>query len=63
MPTATDVAIIGDPIIGSTLTGIYTYNYSKPDPEGASTYQWYRYKAPEDVLPPLPQVYGDIQTQ
>lgn len=40
-PTATDVAIVGDPVVGKTLEGSYTYADADGDLEGASKYQWW----------------------
>jgi hypothetical protein len=38
--SASDVGISGDPLVGSTLTGTYTFNDVQSYPD-ASTYQWY----------------------
>lgn len=41
-PTATNVAFTGSLFVGQTLTGSYTYNDVENNPEGASTFRWYR---------------------
>ncbi len=41
-PTATSVSISGTVESGNNLTGHYTYSDTENDPEGISTYQWYR---------------------
>ena len=41
-PTATQVSIAGTPAVGTQLTGHYTYADANQDPEGASTFKWYR---------------------
>ncbi len=49
---ATNVTISGDPIVGQTLTGEYTYvNDSGINSEGASTFQWYRTGGEEENIP------------
>jgi len=45
-PTVSNVGISGNPKIGSTLTGTYTYDDAEGDAESGSTYKWYR----NDVL-------------
>jgi hypothetical protein len=40
-PTAT-VSLSGEFFVGSTLTGVYSFNDVDGDAEGASTFQWYR---------------------
>ncbi|MDD3363835.1 MAG: hypothetical protein PHZ03_02515 [Syntrophomonas sp.] len=42
VPTASNVSIDGNTQVGQTLTGQYTYGDFDGDPEGVSTYQWYR---------------------
>jgi len=42
IPTVSQVQIIGSLQVGQTLTGNYTYNDTESDPEGVSTFQWYR---------------------
>ena len=41
-PTATSVSIDGTVAVGSVLTGKYTYSDANGDPEGTSTFKWYR---------------------
>ena len=41
-PTATNVRQTGNAAYGQSLTGVYTYSDADNDPEGISTYQWYR---------------------
>jgi LruC domain-containing protein/uncharacterized protein (TIGR02145 family) len=41
-PTATNVLQTGTAQEGSTLTGVYTYSDPENDPQGTSTFQWYR---------------------
>jgi len=41
-PTAINLSISGNPKIGDTLMGIYTYSDSDNDVEGTSTFRWYR---------------------
>ncbi|MFA4818832.1 MAG: hypothetical protein WC621_03250 [Patescibacteria group bacterium] len=41
-PVATNVVITGNTIIGSTLTGSYTYSDADGNPQGVSTFKWYR---------------------
>ncbi|PSU35449.1 hypothetical protein [Photobacterium lutimaris] len=61
-PIASSVAISGDALVGSTLTGKYSFtdpNYS-PRPEGESQYQWRQADADEDTS--NDKVLGDSQT-
>ena len=41
-PQATSVQLSGTTIYGQALTGSYTYVDAETDPEGTSTFQWYR---------------------
>ncbi|USB33945.1 S-layer homology domain-containing protein [Paenibacillus sp. YPG26] len=41
-PTATPVTITGDPVVGESLSGSYTYGDVNGDVENGTTYQWYR---------------------
>ncbi len=41
-PTASSVSIAGTTTVGQTLTGSYTYADTESDPEGISTFKWYR---------------------
>ncbi len=41
-PVASVVTVAGPLQTGKTLTGAYTYYDAENDPEGASTYKWYR---------------------
>jgi len=41
-PVATNVEVSGTKMVGSTLTGSYTYQDGDGDPEAYSTYKWYR---------------------
>lgn len=41
-PTASSVAVSGSTVVGQTLTGSYTYADAESNPEGTSTFQWYR---------------------
>lgn len=41
-PTATNVKITGQAAAGQLLTGSYTYNDTENNPEGTSTFKWYR---------------------
>ncbi|MDM8161825.1 FISUMP domain-containing protein, partial [Labilibaculum sp. K2S] len=41
-PEAQSPAISGSAMVGSTLTASYTYYDADADPQGATTYQWYR---------------------
>ncbi|MDV7392809.1 hypothetical protein RZS08_15680, partial [Arthrospira platensis SPKY1] len=41
-PTASNLSISPAPAVNLTLTGSYTYNDVNNDPEGATTFQWYR---------------------
>lgn len=41
-PTASSVSISGTTTVGQTLTGTYTYFDGDTDPEGSSTFKWYR---------------------
>lgn len=61
-PIASSVAISGDALVGSTLTGKYTFtdpNYS-PRPEGDSQYQWRQ--ADGDADTGNDKVLGESQT-
>jgi len=40
-PTATDVTVTGDLLVGSNLTGTYVYSDANGDVEEGSTFQWY----------------------
>jgi hypothetical protein len=42
-PTVSRTAITGTLSVGNTLTGNYQYSDPDGDPEGSSTYQWYRF--------------------
>ncbi|MBS2101246.1 hypothetical protein, partial [Carboxylicivirga linearis] len=42
-PTATNVYFTGQPVVGQTMTGQYTFNAGSGGlPESGTTYQWYR---------------------
>jgi hypothetical protein len=41
-PIASSVAISGTPTAGLTLNGMYVYSDGENDPEGVSTFKWYR---------------------
>ncbi len=41
-PYATNVNITGTLAVGAPLTGNYDYNDAVPDPEGVTTFKWYR---------------------
>jgi len=41
-PTAKNVALSGTLTVGQTLTGSYKYYDPNTDPEGTSTFRWYR---------------------
>lgn len=41
VPTVKQVAIIGEPLIGGTLSGSYLYENADENPEGVSTFCWY----------------------
>jgi len=41
-PVASSVNFSGSLVTGSTLTGSYTYSDTESDPEGTSTYRWFR---------------------
>ncbi len=41
-PTADNIRVLGNPIEGQWLQGIYTYYDLENDPEGATVYRWYR---------------------
>jgi len=41
-PVASIVSFSGTMEVGETLTGSYTYTDNESDPEGTSTFQWYR---------------------
>ena len=41
-PYATNVYQSGSSVIGSTLTGNYTYNDADNDPQGTTVFKWYR---------------------
>lgn len=41
-PTASNLSISPAPAVNLTLTGSYTYSDVNNDPEGATTFQWYR---------------------
>jgi len=41
-PLATGVQLSGTTVYGQTLTGTYTYSDAENDPQGTSTYKWYR---------------------
>jgi len=41
-PVATNVTQTGTTEVGQALTGSYTYSDNESDPEGASTFAWYR---------------------
>ena len=45
-PTASSVSINGTPEVGQTLMGVYAFNDTDGDLEGASTYRWLRGGAP-----------------
>ncbi len=42
VPVASSVSFSGSLITGSTLTGSYTYSDTESDPEGTSTFRWFR---------------------
>jgi hypothetical protein len=41
-PTATNVNVVGNPRSGLTVYGTYTYFDADNDPEGTSTFKWYK---------------------
>lgn len=41
-PDATSISISGNAVVGQTLTGSYVYSDLESNPEGASTFKWYR---------------------
>lgn len=41
-PTVSQVQVIGTPQVGQILAGSYVYSDADSDPEGISTFQWYR---------------------
>jgi len=41
-PVASQVQVTGNSQVGQTLTGSYVYSDADSDPEGVSTFQWYR---------------------
>ncbi len=41
-PTASNLNVSPAPAVNLTITGSYTYNDENADPEGTSTFQWYR---------------------
>lgn len=41
-PTASNLSIRGTLLVGQTLTSHYTYTDSENDPEGTSTFRWFR---------------------
>ncbi|MBV4467018.1 hypothetical protein KVG95_27265 [Pseudomonas sp. SWRI79] len=41
IPTVKQVAIIGEPLIGGTVSGSYLYENPNENPEGASLFRWY----------------------
>ena len=41
-PDATSISISGNAVVGQTLTGSYVYSDLESDPEGTSTFKWYR---------------------
>lgn len=41
VPDATQVSIMGEPIVGGSIQGSYIYQGSDGGPEGTSTYRWY----------------------
>lgn len=41
-PTATNIAISPAPAVGNQLSAVYTYFDANNDPEGVSSFQWYR---------------------
>ena len=45
-PVASSVGISGTATVGETLTGTYVYSDTDGQPEGDSTYQWYRDGSP-----------------
>lgn len=41
-PYATNVYFTGQPVVGETMTGQYTYNDDEGNPESGTSYKWYR---------------------
>jgi hypothetical protein len=41
-PKATNLTVTGSMVVGQTLTGMYIFEDLENDPEGASTFKWYR---------------------
>lgn len=41
-PTATNIAITPSPAVGNQLSAVYAYFDANNDPEGVSTFQWFR---------------------
>ncbi len=52
-PTAGLVTISGIPYYNQRLTGEYHYSDNENDPEGTSTFQWYRADSPTGTMTPI----------
>jgi hypothetical protein len=50
IPTVKQVAIIGEPLIGGTVSGSYLYENPDENPEGASFFRWYNGGATGTVI-------------
>ncbi|KJZ45220.1 hypothetical protein [Pseudomonas fluorescens] len=49
-PTVSNVTIMGQPLVGGTITGSYLYQNSDENPESGSTYCWYNGGETGDVI-------------
>ncbi|OAS22106.1 S-layer homology domain-containing protein [Paenibacillus oryzisoli] len=48
-PTATNVAITGNAMVGQTLTGVYSYDDAEDNIESGTSFQWYRSNDPSQL--------------
>ncbi|EUB72251.1 hypothetical protein PMI27_004173 [Pseudomonas sp. GM41(2012)] len=49
-PTVSDVTIMGQPLVGGTITGSYLYQNADENPESGSTFCWYNGGKAGDVI-------------
>lgn len=58
-PTATNVAINGNPMVGHELKGTYTYADAENDGESGTSFQWYRSNDPSQLGDFISNAVGD----
>ncbi|MBV4476853.1 RCC1 domain-containing protein [Pseudomonas botevensis] len=50
IPTVKQVAVMGEPLVGGTVSGSYLYENPDENPEGASVFRWYKGGADGSVI-------------